>query len=76
MAVEQINCVPISPSSQEIRAEGNGDLRYQIQTSKVLPSKEINATSVCQVQSKHLFVSAASFQLGVLKTLIPNPLHS
>lgn len=76
MAVEQINYVPISPSSQEIRAGGNWDLRYQIQTSKVLPNKEINATSVRRVQSKGLFVSAASFQLGVLKMLIPTPLQS
>lgn len=76
LAVEHINYVPIAPSSQQIRAEGNWDLCYQIQTPKVLPNKEINATSACQVQSKGLFVSAGSFQLGVLKTLLPNNLPS
>lgn len=74
LAVEQINYVPISLSSQEVRAEGHWDLCHQ--TSEVLPNKEINATSVYQVQSKASLVSAARFQLGVLKTLIPNNLQS
>lgn len=62
LAVEQINDVPVSPSSQEIRAEGNWDLCYQIQTPEGSPNKEINATSVCQVQSKGSFVSTGSSQ--------------
>lgn len=77
LAVEQINDVPVSLLSQEIRAEGNWDLCYQIQTPEVSPNKEINATSVCQVQSKGSFLSTVSFQLGVLRMLmIPNNLHS
>lgn len=35
LAVEQINDVPVSLLSQEIRAEGNWDLCYQIQTPEV-----------------------------------------
>lgn len=34
LAVEEMRDVPVSLSSQEVRAEGNGDLCYQIQTSK------------------------------------------
>lgn len=59
------------------RAEGNWDLCYQIQTPEVSPNKEINATSVCQVQGKGSFVSTVSFQLGALRMLmIPNNLQS
>lgn len=52
LAVEEMGDVPVSLPSQEVRAEGNWDLCYQIQTSKVLPHQEINATSVYQLQSK------------------------
>lgn len=52
LAVEEMGDVPVSLPSQEVRAEGNGDLCYQIQTPKVLPHQVINATSVYQLQSK------------------------